>query len=164
MNKKIILLFFTFVLYSKFCYSENLKDNRNVYNPKISASEAITIVKKTLPDLKIGEVIVSKGKSGVKSLDVIITKNDKKITKIRINPQTGDVLPKGYRTYYPEVLITEKDAIKKVENLLPIIKVGNPWLGINKNWRVPLILNNTVVSEVTVNADNGEIVTNKLRF
>lgn len=158
MGKNICFLFFVILLWAKLCYPENFKAHHNVFTPKISANEAINIVKKDLPNFNVGDVSISRGKSGIKSIDVGITKNNKKITKIRINPQTGDVLPKGYRTYYPEVLISEKEAVLKVEKLLPNIKVGNPWLGIDKNWKVPLILDGTIIAEVLVNADNGSIV------
>lgn len=151
-------LFLMLFLCSKLCYAEDLKAHRNVYTPKISALEAINIVKKDLPNFNVGEVNISKGKSGIKSLDIIITNYGKKITKIRLNPQTGDVLPKGYRTYYPEILISEQQGIKKVEKILPVLKVGNPWLGIDKKWKVPLILDGTVISEVLVDADSGKII------
>jgi hypothetical protein len=154
--KKLILIPFIFLCF-KVSYSQSLKAHHNVYSPKVSASEAINIVKKELVNFRTGEVSVSKSKSSIKSIDVYIKNSEKSITKIRLNPQTGDILPKGYRTYYPEVLISEEDALKKVEKVLPVVKIGNPWLGVDKNWRVPLILDGSVIAEVIVNGDNGQI-------
>ncbi|MCX7769901.1 MAG: hypothetical protein N2202_02340 [Proteobacteria bacterium] len=156
--KKIFIFFFCLIVFVKFSQSQELKAHHNVFTPKVSSDEAIEIVRKNIPMLTVGSVYLSKGKSGIKSLDVPLEIKGKKISIIRLNPQTGEILPKGYRTYYPESKISEDFALKRVEEILPALKVGSPWLGIDKNWKVPLVLDGTVISEVFVNAEKGELV------
>lgn len=147
------------LLFSFFICSTAL--SKDIDTPKITASDAINIVKKSLPYFKTGKTKVMEGKSGVKSINVELLLDNKVVAYIRVNPQTGEILPKGYRTYYPKVIITEESAKRNVDSILSKLQVGNPWLKVNKEWRVPIVLKNSIISEVSVDGLNGEILIKK---
>lgn len=154
------LLFFLFILLlnsNGFCIEKVQK----VDTPKVSAKEAMQIVEKSIKDFTVGEAYITSGKDGVKSIDVLILLKGNVVSKIRVNPQTGEILPKGYRTWFTKTLITERDAVAKVNKVLNNLKVGNPWQGVNKQWKVPFVLNGSVIAEVHVDGKNGIIIGKK---
>ncbi len=130
---------------------------QKVEKPVISAEDAIRIVKNNLSKFRIGDAKTSIGKSGVKSINVSLLFENKVITDIRLNPQNGEILPKGYRTYYPKVLISENEAVNIVSKAISKLQIGNPWLSVDRKWKVPLVLNNSVIAEISVDGVNGKI-------
>jgi len=131
---------------------------QKVEKPIISAEEAISIVKNNLSKFRIGDAKISEGKSGVKSINVSLIFENKVITVIRVNPQNGEILPKGYRTYYPKVLLSESEAINIFNKAISKIQIGNPWLSVSRKWKVPLVLNRSVIAEVSVDGTSGQII------
>jgi uncharacterized membrane protein YkoI len=131
---------------------------QKVEKPVISAENAISIVKNNLSKFRTGNVKISEGRSGIKSINVSLLFEDKVITEIRVNPENGEIIPKGYRTYYPKVLVSESEAVNIVNKALSKVKIGNPWLSVDKKWRVPLVLNNSIIAEVSVDGKSGKIL------
>lgn len=130
----------------------------DVAKPGISAEKAMEIVERELPRMRAGDGKAEQNRQGDTKVIVPIMKDKMVVAKIKVNPLTGEIIPKGYRIFTPKMDISPLEAESAVESIIPRLTVGNPWQSVNRHWKVPLVLDGTVIAEVRVDGWKGEIV------
>ncbi|MEM3421868.1 MAG: hypothetical protein QW315_06410 [Candidatus Hadarchaeum sp.] len=128
--------------------------------PTVTAEQALSTVKAALPKLTVGQCFVKTGKRGEKSLEVALVLEGNIVSKIRLNPTTGEILPKGQKAFTPQVLASREQALKIVEQSIPNLEVASVQLGKHGEWKVDLTLKKAVVATISVHGRNGSILPN----
>jgi len=126
--------------------------------PTITAEQALSSVKAALPKLTAGKVFVKTGKRGEKNLEVPLVLDGNIVSKIRLNPATGEILPKGQNVLAPQVLASREQAVKIVQQAIPNLEVASVQLGKQGEWKVDLTLKKAVVASIKVNSIDGSIL------
>ncbi len=136
------------------------KERKEYTTPKISASEAKRAVEASRPRWRVGAVHQKQKKEGIE-VRVLIRNEEGTITKMGIDPMTGEILPRSIETHGREVLLSKEEITKKVEAILPNIVVGDrAWLGKRgRYWRIPLFWDGMLVSTVKVDTLTGKLLT-----
>jgi hypothetical protein len=73
------------------------KEQGSFAAPTVTAEQALATVKAALPKLTAGKAFVKTGKRGEKNLEVALVLEGNIVSKIRLNPATGEILPKGQK-------------------------------------------------------------------
>lgn len=126
--------------------------------PTITAEQAIAAAKAALPKLTVGKSYVKTGKRGEKNLEVPLVLDGKIVSKVRLNPATGEILPRGQNVMAHEVLASQAQAMQIVQKALPNLEVASVRLGKQGEWKVDLTLKNAVVAGMNVHGGNGSIL------
>jgi uncharacterized membrane protein YkoI len=126
--------------------------------PAITAEQAISSVKAALPGLTVGKSIVKTGPSGEKKLEVTLVLDGKIVSRVKLNPATGEIMTKGQDVMVQEVLASPAQAAKIVQEAIPKLEVASVRLGKQGEWIVDLTLNKAVVASMGVHGGNGSIL------
>jgi len=126
--------------------------------PVITAEQAISTVKTVLPKLSVGKTFIKTGKRGEKKLEVAIELDGKIVSRIRLNPATGEILPKGQQILAYEVAASQEQAVKIVQQAIPNLEVASVSLGKQGEWKVDLTLKKMVVATINVHGGDGSIL------
>jgi|UniRef100_A0A7C3SLA6 hypothetical protein len=127
--------------------------------PRITAEQAQEAVKAALPRLRAGKAWVKEGKWGDKKLEVALLLEDKVVGRLRLNPVSGDILPKGFKPQERQTTISPDQARAVVSQALPLLQVGAARLAKNGNWKLELTWKGSAVADITVNGQDGTILT-----
>ncbi len=139
--------------------SAKSKKEKGTYTaPTITAEQAVTTVKAALPRLTAGSSYVKTGKRGEKKLEVPLVLDGNIVAKIRLNPATGEILPKGLETIAHTVSASQDQAVKIVQQAIPNLEVASVSLGKQGEWKVDLTLKMAVVTHITVHGNTGSIL------
>lgn len=163
MNDRIhaILLASVFLLavLTRFAVSaEAGKDKDSNITPTITAEQAIISVKAALPKLTAGKCFVKTGKKGEKKLEVTLVLEEKIVSHIRLNPATGEIIPRGCELLTSEALASQGQALKIVQEAIPYLDVASVQLGEKGEWKVGLTFKKAVVASIRVHGGNGSIL------
>lgn len=160
MTGKFQSLIYTVVLLTAFhAYAvEKMSSPVRVGHPPLSASAAMEKVRLILPEITPGEGRPKYSKKNDAVMEIPLMHKEAVISIVRINPETGEIVPKGYRTWKSTIVVSQADCRKTVSRALQKISVGNPWQSVNGRWKVPLVLNGAVVAEVKVDGSDGTII------
>jgi hypothetical protein len=131
---------------------------RSFIKPVITAEQAITAVKAALPGITAGKTIVKTGKRGEQILDVTLVLNATIVSRVKLNPATGEIMIKGQDVMVQEVLASQGQATKVVQEAIPKLEVASVHLGKEGQWIVDLTLNKGVVASIGVHSGNGSIL------
>jgi hypothetical protein len=160
--KKLSFLFI-FLAVNMFCenliYAVDLKGR--VDTPKVTAQQAMDNVKRVLPELGADTGRFTYSAKGDTKLDVPLILNGNMVAYVRLNPTTGEILPKGYRAWTPKKAVSAEDGTVIVQKTISKMSVGNPWQSVNGQWKVPLVLNGSVIAEIRVDGNDGKIIYEK---
>jgi hypothetical protein len=126
--------------------------------PTITAEQAISSVKAALPGLTVGKSIVKTGQRGEKKSEVTLVLEGKIVTRVKLNPATGEIMTKGQDVVVQEVLASQGQAAKIVQDAIAKLEVASVRLGKNGEWIVDLTLNKAVVASIGVHGGNGSIL------
>ncbi|MCX8022272.1 MAG: hypothetical protein N2745_05810 [Syntrophorhabdaceae bacterium] len=134
------------------------KEKGTYVAPTITAEQAISTVKAALPKLTAGNSYVKTGKRGEKRLEVPLILDGNIVSRIRLNPATGEILPKGLDTAVSTVSASSEQAVKIVQQALPNLDIASVSLGKQGEWKVELTLKKVVITHINVNGNTGEII------
>lgn len=134
------------------------KEKATFVAPTITAEEAIGKVKAALPNLTTGNSYVKTGKRGEKKLEVPLILDGKIISRIRLNPETGEILPKGMEIMVYTVSASPEQAVKIVQQAIPNLEIASVSLGKQGEWKVELTLKKTAVAYINVDGKTGVII------
>ncbi|MCX7965539.1 MAG: hypothetical protein N2596_02800 [Syntrophorhabdaceae bacterium] len=134
------------------------KEKGTYVAPTITAEQAISTVKSALPKLTAGNSYVKTGKRGEKKLEVPLILDGNIISRIRLNPATGEILPKGFDPMVYTVSASSDQALKIVQQALPNLDVASVSLGKQGEWKVDLTLKKAIVAHIKVNSNTGIIL------
>lgn len=151
-----IVLFAAIMLFATSAAAK--KEKGSYIQPTITAEQAISSVKAALPRLTVGKSIVKTGQRGEKKLEVTLVLDEKIVSRIRLNPATGAIMPKGQDVMVQEVLVSQGQAAKIIEEAIPKLEVASVRLGKEGMWIVDLTLNKAVVASMAVHGGNGSIL------
>ena len=127
--------------------------------PVILAEQAADAVTQALPKMTVGKYWVWTGKRGDTKAKVALTLDGNIVSRIELNPATGEILAKGQDIFANEVFIDKDKSINIVRQALPNLQVVAARLGKDGEWKVELALNKAVVAEVDVNSRDGTLLT-----
>lgn len=154
-----IVFFFTVTMvFTTSAVAKKKKDNGYYIPPTITAEQAISSVKAALPKLTAGKSFIKTGKRGEKNLEVPLILDGKIVSKIRLNPATGEILSKGQKVMAPQVLASQEQAVKIVQQAIPNLEVASVQLGKQGEWKVDLTLKKAVVATIKVHGGDGSIL------
>lgn len=135
------------------------KKGKGVYTPPtVTAEQAMAVVKDALPRLTAGSAIVKTGKRGDKKMEVPLLLDGNIVSKMRINPLTGEIMPKGVKTEATSVSASPEQAVNIVRQALPNLEVTTVSLDKQGNWKVDLALKKALVAHIKVNGTNSTIM------
>jgi uncharacterized membrane protein YkoI len=134
------------------------KDKGPYMTPTITAEQAITAVKAALPKITAGKCFVKTGKRGEKNLEVALVLDGKIVSKVRLNPSTGEILSKGQKMMVQQVLASQEQAVKIVQQAIPNLEVASVQLGKQGEWKVDLTLKKAVIASIKVHGGDGSIL------
>lgn len=134
------------------------KDKGSYIAPTITAEQAISAVKAALPKLTVGKSFIKTGKRGEKKLEVTLILDAKIVSKMRLNPSTGEILPNGREVLAREVLASQGQAVTIVQQAIPNLEVASVRLGKQGEWKVDLTLKKVVVASIKVHGGDGSIL------
>jgi hypothetical protein len=137
-------------------------ERRGYSAPSITAEEARKTVQASRPTWRMGAVYQKWEEEGLE-VAVLIHNQAGRITKLRVDPQSGEILPRSVEVSSRNVQVSHDEIIKKVKAMLPKITVGDrAWLGDHgRYWRIPLFLDGMLVSTVKVDAHSGELLSGR---
>ncbi|OPY75323.1 MAG: hypothetical protein A4E64_01954 [Syntrophorhabdus sp. PtaU1.Bin058] len=126
--------------------------------PSITAEQAVSAVKDTLPKLTAGKSFVKRGEHGKKKLEVPLVLDGRIVSKIKLDPASGEVLTRGQRVPVRNVTVSQELTTKIVRQTIPKLEVASVRLGEHGEWKVDLTLNKAVVACVSVRGIDGYIL------
>jgi hypothetical protein len=126
--------------------------------PTITAEQAVSTVKAALPRLTVGNSFVKTGKRGEKKLEVPLVLDGNIVSRMRLNPATGEILPKGLDIMTYTVSPSPEQAVKIVQQALPNLEVASASLGKEGEWNVDLTVKKAVVAHISVHGFTGSIL------
>ena len=153
----VVLLAAT-MLFATSAAAKKNKEKGSYIQPAITAEQAISSVKAALPGLTVGKSIVKTGQRGEKKLEVTLVLDGKIVSRVKLNPATGEIMPKGQDVVVQEVLASQGQAAKIVQEAIPKLEVASVRLGKQGEWVVDLTLNKAVVASMSVHGGNGSIL------
>ncbi len=115
-------------------------------------------MKTALPKVTVGKSFVNTGKRGEKKLEVTLLLDGKIVSKVRLNPATGEIMPKGQDVMVQEVSASPEQAVKIVQQAVPNLEVASVRLGKHGEWKVDLTLKKAVVASMSVHGGDGSIL------
>ena len=146
------------LLFATSAAAKKNKEKGSYIQPTITAEQAISLVKAALPGLTVGKSIVKTGQRGEKKLEVTLVLDGKIVSRVKLNPATGAIMPKGQDVIVQEVLASQGQAAKIVQEAIPKLEVASVRLGKQGEWIVDLTLNKAVVASMGVHGGNGSIL------
>jgi hypothetical protein len=162
----LVLLSVTVVLASADDLKERWEygEQRGYSAPSITAEEARNTVQASRPSWRVAAVHQKWEDEGLE-IAVLIHNQAGRIAKLRVDPQSGEILPRSVKAFGKDVQVSNEAITKNVEAMLPKITVGDQaWLGEHgRYWRIPLFLDGMLVSSVKVDARSGELLSSSHR-
>lgn len=135
------------------------KEDRPLFTPVITADQAVGMVTAALPKLAVGKYWVKTGPRGDKKMNVALILDDRIVSRVELNPATGEIMPKGQRIFVEQVSADPEQAVSRVRQAMPNLQVSSARLGKDGEWKVELTLNRGVVAEINVHSGDGSILT-----
>lgn len=126
--------------------------------PTITTEQAMSSVKAALPKLTGGKSFITTDKRGEKKLEVTLVLDGKIVSKVRLNPSTGEILSKGQKMMVQQVLTSQEQAVKIVQQAIRDLEVASVQLGKQGEWKVDLTLKKAVVASINVHGGDGSIL------
>lgn len=126
--------------------------------PTVTAEQAIVKVKTALPNLTTGKGYIKTGKRGEKNLEVTLVHGGQIVSRVKVNPSTGEIMPKGMKVLVQNVSATQEQAINIVKDAIPKFEVGSARLGKHGEWVVDITLKQVTVASVAVHGGTGELI------
>jgi hypothetical protein len=153
-----VFLLVVTMLFATSAAAKKNKDKGSYITPTITAEQAISSVKAALPKITAGKCFVKTGKRGEKNLEVALVLDGKIVSKIRLNPATGEILSKGQKMMVQQVLASQDQAVKIVQQAIPNLEVASVQLGKQGEWKVDLTLKKAVIASINVHGGDGSIL------
>lgn len=134
-------------------------EEENLYiKPAITAEQAVSAVNNALPKLTAGRSFIKTGEQARKKLEVALVFDGKVISKMKLDPVSGEILPKGQKTLAHNVSVSREQAVKIVQQAIPSLEVASVKLGEHGVWKADLTLKKVVVASVKVRGTDGSIL------
>ncbi len=155
---KAVLVLLAICFIATVAMAKEKKGKNSYVAPTVTAEQAVTAVKNALHKITAGNSYVKTGKRGEKKLEVPLVLDGNIVSKIRLNPATGEILPKGLETLAYAVSASPEQAVKIVQQALPNLEVASVSLGKQGEWKVDLTYKKAVVAHISVHGGNGTIL------
>ena len=130
-----------------------------ILTPVITAEQAVGVVTAAFPKLAVGKYWGWRGPAGDRKMNVALILDDRIVSRVELNPATGEIMAKGQRIFVDQISATPEQAISRVRKAMPNLQVSSARLGKNGEWKVELTLNRGVVAEINVHSGDGSILT-----
>jgi hypothetical protein len=153
-----VVLLAAIMLFATSAGAKKNKEKGSYIQPTITAEQAITAVKAALPGITAGKTIVKTGKRGEQILDVTLVLNGTIVSRVKLNPATGAIMPKGQEVLVQAVSASRDQAVKIVQEAIAKLEIASQRLGKEGQWIVDLTLNKVVVASMGVHGGNGSIL------
>lgn len=139
-------------------------ERRGYSAPSVTAEEARKTVEASRSTWRV-DAVHQKWEDEGPEVAVLIRNQTGRIAKLRIDPQSGEILPRSVEASGRAVQISNEEITEKVRASLPRITVGDrAWLGGHgRYWRISLFLDGVLVSTVKVDAHSGELLSGRQR-
>jgi hypothetical protein len=158
-SMKVMVVLAVTILFAISAMAKGGKEGPGSYTaPTITAEQAIAKVKAALPQLSVGKGFVKTGKQGEKTLEVMLVHGGQIVSRIKVNPSTGEIMPKGQKVFVQNVSASQEQAGNIVKEAIPKLEVGSVRLGKHGEWIIDLILNKVTVASIAVHGGNGSIL------
>lgn len=154
----VVILLAVSLLFGTSAVAKKNGDKGSYIKPTITAEQAISAVKAALPKVSVGKSFVKTGKRGEKKLEVTLVLDGKIVSRVRLNPGTGEIMPKGQEVLAQEVSASPEQAVKIVQQAIPNLEVASVKLGKHGEWKVDLTLKKAVVASMSVHGGDGSIL------
>jgi len=126
--------------------------------PVITAAQATAAASAAITKLTLGKLYTKQGAQEV-LLEAPLQLDASIVGRVRLNPSNGEILTKGQRGMAQQVSVTPEEAGKALLAILPKIQVGGgAWWGREGNWKVPLVYQGAIISELEVNSRDAAIM------
>jgi hypothetical protein len=126
--------------------------------PTVTAEQAVSTVKTVLPRLTVGSSFVVTDRRGGKRLEVPLILDGNVVSRVRLNPATGEILPRGLDASANTVSASPDQAVKIVRQALPTLELASVSLGREGEWMVDLTLKKAVVTHIRVHGSTGSVL------
>ena len=126
--------------------------------PTVTAEQAISKVKSTLPHLTAGKSLIKTGMQGQMILVVTLLLDGQVVSWIRVNPSTGEILPTGMKLFVQNLSASQEQAVNIVKESIPKFEVGSVRLRNDGNWGVDITLNKINVAFIFVDGKDSSIM------
>lgn len=126
--------------------------------PVITAEEALIKVKAALPNLTVGKAFVKTGKRSDKKLETNLVLKGQIVSRLRLNPLTGEILHKGQKVSAQNVSASLEQAVNIARDAVSRFEIGSVRLSRHGAWVVDLTLNKVAVASIGVDGSNGAIL------
>ncbi len=146
------------VLFSLPAYAKKNKGEAYQIQPTITVEQAKAAVTSALPKLSLGKPFTKQGKRGDIKLGIPLMLEGKVVGGVRRNPLTGVILVRGQKLEAQKLSVSPEQAAAAVQKILPDLQVGSAWLGKQGEWKVPLLYQGAVITEMSVHGQNGSIL------
>ncbi len=135
------------------------RERKGYSAPQVSAADARNTVEASRATWRIGTVRPKWESEGVE-VDVYIQSDAGRVAKLAVDPETGEILPRGFEVYGKDLKRSQEEIAARVAAVLPRLQVGDrAWLGEHgRYWRIPLFLDGALVSTVKVDARRGTLL------
>jgi hypothetical protein len=158
-SMKVMVVLAVTILFAASAMAKGGKEGPVSYTePTITAEQAISKVKAVLPNLTVGKRFVKTGKRGEKNLEVTLVLDGQIVSRVKLNPSTGEIMPKGQEVFVQNVSVSQEQAGNIVKEAIPKLEVGSARLGKHGEWIIDLTLNKVAVASVAVHGGNGSIL------
>ena len=129
-----------------------------VAQPVITAAQATAAANAAITKLTLGKLYTKQGAQEV-LLEAPLQMDASIVGRVRLNPSNGEILARGQRAMAQQVSVTLEEAGKSLLAILPKIQVGaGAWLGPEGQWKVPLVYQGAIISELEVNSKDAAIL------
>ncbi|MGO9572673.1 MAG: hypothetical protein ACLP5H_34590 [Desulfomonilaceae bacterium] len=127
--------------------------------PVITAEQAVGVVTAALPKLATDKYWVRTGPRGDTKLNVALILDGKIVSRVELNPATGEILPKGQAIFVNHISADPDEAVNRVRQVIPNLQVAAARLGKEGEWKVELTLNRAVIADIDVHSRDSSILT-----
>jgi hypothetical protein len=155
----ICLVSAVLILFASPAAAKKGKEDRPLFTPTVTAEQAVSIVKDVLPKLAAGKYWVKTGPKGDKKVNVALILEGKIVSKVELNPATGEIMPKGQRIFAEQVSANPEQAVDRVRQAIPNLEVATARLGKDGEWKVELTLKKGVIADINIHSGDGSILT-----
>ena len=126
--------------------------------PVITAAQATAAANAAITKLTLGKLYTKQGAQEV-LLEAPLQLDGSIVGRVRLNPSNGGILAEGQRAMAQQVSVNLEEAGKSLLAILPKIQVGaGAWLGPEGQWKVPLVYQGAMISELEVNSKDAAIL------
>ena len=138
-------------------YAKEKKNGHPVAQPATNVDQAKAAAVAAIPKLTVGKPYTKPGKQEI-LLEAPLNLDGAVVGKVRFNPTNGEILMKGQRAMAQKLSVKPEDAGKTLQSVLPKMQAGAAWIGKDGQWKVPLLYQGVIISELRVDGKDASVL------